>query len=204
MHARVASFEQINASAVDDVIGRVRERIDAGQLPAGAKGGLMLIDRQRSTSLGITFFDSAEAIDEAEPEFDRMGEEIPEEIRGRRTSVETYEVVIADGGEGAKAARVSTLEGPPETVDEGTRQLIDTTVPQLRQIGGYKGIVGLGDRGSGRVKVITLWETEQALSASEEQANRLREEAAEGGGSRIAGVDRYEVAIAQVPAVTTV
>jgi heme-degrading monooxygenase HmoA len=204
MYARVASFEQINPSAIDEMIGRIRERIDAGQPPAGAKGGLMLIDRQRSTSLGITFFDSEEAIDEAEPEFDRMGEEIPEEIRGRRTSVETYEVVVADGGEGAKAARVSTLEGSPETLDEGIRHLTETTLPPLRQIGGFKGIVGLGDRSSGRVKVVTLWETEQALTASEEQANRLREEAAEGGDSRIAGVDRYEVAIAQVPAVTTV
>ena len=204
MHARVASFEQINPSTVDEVTGRIRERINAGQLPAGAKGGLMLIDRQRGTSLGITFFDSAEAIDEAEPEFERMGEEIPEEIRGRRTSVETYEVTIAEGGEGAKAARVSTLEGPRETLDEGMRHLTDNTLPPLRQIDGFKGIVGLGDRGSGRVKVVTLWETEQALTASEEQANRLREEAAEGGGSQIAGVDRYEVAIAQVPAVTTV
>jgi hypothetical protein len=39
-------------------------------------------------------FDSREAIDAAEARFEQMGDEIPEEIRGRRVSVEVYQVVF--------------------------------------------------------------------------------------------------------------
>jgi hypothetical protein len=198
MYARVASFENVDTSVVDDLLGRVRQNIDANRLP-DAQGGLMLLDRDQRKSLGITFFDSEEKIRAAEPEFERMGDEIPEQQRGRRTSVETYELVIAEGGgEGARAARVSILEGSPERLDEGTRYAQDEIVPQVRQFGGFKGIVSLIDRERGRTKLITLWESDKALRESEEQANELRQRAAEGAASRVVGVERYEVALAEL------
>ena len=71
------------------------------------------------------------------------------------------------------------------------------TLPKARELQGNVGMIGLADRKSGRVRVITLWESADALRQSEQQADRLREQAAERGGQRIAGVDRYEVAVAQ-------
>ena len=49
-------------------------------------------DRWRWQRLFISFFDSREAIEAAEAGFDAMGDTIPEEVRGRRTSVGVYEV----------------------------------------------------------------------------------------------------------------
>jgi hypothetical protein len=46
---------------------------------------------------------------------------------------------------------------------------------------------------------ITFWESEEALRATEEGANRLREESAEAGGGTVAGVQRYEVGLFEVP-----
>ena len=43
--------------------------------------------------LFVTMFDSREAVEAAQQRFESMGDEIPEEIRGRRTSVDVYEVV---------------------------------------------------------------------------------------------------------------
>ena len=106
--------------------------------------------------------------------------------------------MLAEGGEGARAARVSTLEGSPERLDEGTRYAQEEIVPQVRQLGGFKGFVSLVDRERGRTKLITLWESDEALRASEEQANQLRQRAAEGAASRIVGVERYEVALAEL------
>ncbi len=57
-------------------------------------------------------------------------------------------------------------------------------------------MIGLADRTSGRVKLITLWQSADALRTTEEQADRLREQAAESGGQRVTGVERYEVAVA--------
>ena len=58
-------------------------------------------------------------------------------------------------------------------------------------------MIGLADRRSGQLTAITLWESADALRRSEEQANKLRAEAAERGGQRVGNVDRYEVAVAQ-------
>jgi hypothetical protein len=196
MYARVASFDQRDADVVDDLIGSVRERVSSGQAPPGAKSLLMLVDRAGGKSLGISFFESEDAIREAEPAFERMGDEIPEQVRGRRTSVEVYEVALDEAGEGAKAARVSSFEGPADKIDEGTRYAEENVLPRARQMKGWKGVVSLVDRKSGRSRLITLWESEEALRASEEQADQLRKQAAEGAGERISAVERYEVAVA--------
>jgi hypothetical protein len=97
MYARVAAFENINMNFADDLTGRVRELVRSGQdeVPH-ARGVLMLIDPRSGKVIGISFFDSEEAIHGAEAALDRMGDEIPEEMRGRRVSVDIYEVALAD------------------------------------------------------------------------------------------------------------
>jgi heme-degrading monooxygenase HmoA len=196
MYARVASFEGRDASLTDELIQRVRDQ-GPSSVP-DAKGFLGLFDRERGTSLGITFFDSEEAIRNSEQAFEDMAQHFPPEMRGRRTSIDVYEVTIFDGdAERAKAARVSTLEGSPESIDDSTSKVQSETLPKLRELQGNVGMIALADRRSGRVTAITLWESADALRESEKQADRLREQAAESGGQEIAGVDRYEVALAQ-------
>jgi hypothetical protein len=196
MYARVARFEERDPSLTDELIQRARDQ-GPSSVPE-AKGFIGLMDRERGTSLSITFFESEEAIRNSEQAFEDMAKHFPAEMRGRRTSVDVYEVTIFDGdAERAKAARVSTLEGSPDQVDESVSKVRAETLPQLRDIQGNVGVIALADRRSGRVMGITLWESPDALRKSEQQADRLREQAAESGGQRIADVDRYEVELAQ-------
>jgi heme-degrading monooxygenase HmoA len=196
MYARVASFEGRDSSLTDQLIQRVRDQ-GPSSVP-DAKGFLGLFDRKRGTSLGITFFDSEEAIRNSEQAFEDMAQHFPSEMRGRRTSVDTYEVTIFDGdAERAKAARVSSLEGSPKAIDDSVSKVQAETLPKVRELQGNVGAIGLADRKSGRVTIITLWESADALHQSEQQADRLREQAAKSGGQSIAQVDRYEVAVAQ-------
>jgi heme-degrading monooxygenase HmoA len=196
MYARVASFEERDPSLTDELISRVRKQ-GPGSVP-DAKGFLGLFDRDRGTSLGVTFFDSEEAIRNSEQAFEDMAKNFPPEMRGRRSSVDVYEVTIFDGDpERAKAARVSSLEGSPDGIAEGIGNVRSETFPKVRKLQGNVGAIGLADRKRGRITVITLWESEDALRKSEQQADRLREEAAGFGRQRIAGVDRYEVSVAQ-------
>jgi heme-degrading monooxygenase HmoA len=196
MYARVARFEGRDPSLADELIRRVREQ-GPGSVP-DAKGFLGLFDREGGTAVGVTFFESEEAIRNSEQAFEDMARNFPEEMRGRRTSVESYEVTLVDGDpERAKAARVSTLEGSADTIDEGVERMRSETLPKVRELAGNVGAIGLADRTSGRGIVITLWESSDALRQSEQQADRLREQAAEGGRQSIAGVDRYEVAVVQ-------
>ena len=89
-------------------------------------------------------------------------------------------------------ARVSKLEGPPEQVDELGRIVAEWVAPSLTQMDGFRGLLALADRESGKVEVVSLWESEEALRASEEAADQLRGETARAAGGAIAGVERYE------------
>jgi hypothetical protein len=198
MHARIAAFEG-DMSRVDDLVATIRERMRSGEDIPGATRFLMLLDRSGGTSLGITFFESEDAIRAAEPIFERMGGDIPEEQRGRRTSVEIYEVAIDDIADGARAGRMTTLEGSPGGIDEGIAFIKDEVLPEAADLTGWRGILTLADRRTGRAKSITFWDGPESLRASEERADDLRSRAAEAMGDTIAAVDRYEVALHETP-----
>ncbi len=95
-------------------------------------------------------------------------------------------------------ARVSTYEGPPEQLDQAITHGRERILPAIRNVPGFSGILYLADRETGKALTITLWESEQAMRDSEEEAGRMRRESAEAGGETIAGVERYEVAVLEV------
>ena len=97
-------------------------------------------------------------------------------------------------------ARMSIFEGPPDKIDESLRHAREVILPQAKEGDpGFKGIIALTDRQSGKMVGITFWESEEAMRATEEGANQLREESAEAGGGTVAGVERYEVGLFEVP-----
>jgi hypothetical protein len=196
MHARVAAFENPNTSRIDELVGIVRDRQSAGTDIPDALGMYMLVDRAAGTSLGISIFDDEEAILAAEPVFERMGDEIPETLRGKRRSVDTYEVAIHEVAEEVGAARVSTFAGDAAQVEESLRHAVEETLPHLRTIDGWAGIIVAVDRASGAETVITLWESEEAMSASERQADKLRSTVADAAKQRIVTVQRFDVPLA--------
>ena len=98
-------------------------------------------------------------------------------------------------------ARVSTLEGGSiDQIESGVRVLREQVIPAAQQIEGFMGVISLADRASGKGITITLWESEEALHASEEAANQLRQEAADALQASIASVERYEVVLSEIRA----
>src|SRR3712207_71909 len=96
-------------------------------------------------------------------------------------------------------ARVTTLEGAPDKIDDATSHLREQTLPQLRKMDGYKGFVALGDRRSGKVLGVAFWESEEALRATEVEVAGVRSGAAEALGGTVAGVEQYEVIALEAP-----
>src|SRR5215212_6563300 len=72
--------------------------------------------------------------------------------------------------ERAMHARVSKLEGLPEQVDELGRIATEWLAPSLSEMEGFHAILALADRQSGKVQMVTLWESEQAIHQSEGRA----------------------------------
>ena len=197
MWVRVATFEGGDTEKLKQMN---QERMSSGEMtpPEGMNGILLLADTDANKRKFLAFFDSRDTIDAAEAGFDQMGDTIPEDIRGKRTSVHHYEVVVFDGDiEGAKAARVSLLEGSPDTIDAGLDKTRGETLPKVRALDGNVGAIGLADRENGRVSMITLWDSADTLRASEQQADQLRTQTADMSGQRVTNVARYDVATAQ-------
>lgn len=91
-------------------------------------------------------------------------------------------------------ARVSTYAGPAEGLDQLV-QGFDQTTDRLRQLDGFEGGYVLVDRTTGQAATITLWNSEEAASASAEQANQMRSEAAQAADHTVDSVVTYEVAL---------
>jgi heme-degrading monooxygenase HmoA len=90
-------------------------------------------------------------------------------------------------------ARVSTYEGRPEQLDEMHHEGLEHVLPALEMQDGFSGGLVLADRQSGKFLVVTLWESDQAMDATEDASHWLRIFGAESGGGTISSVQRYEV-----------
>src|ERR671916_116637 len=118
---------------------------------------------------------------------------------------------MLDGGKGQPAgigaggrsdgmyARVTTIEGAPDKMDDASRHVQEQTLPQLQQMDGFKGFAALGDRQSGKLLGVAFWENEEALRATEEAVSNVRSGAAEAAGGTVAGVEQYEVFVFEAP-----
>ena len=96
-------------------------------------------------------------------------------------------------------ARVTTLEVPPDRMDDATRHVREQVVPRLSQMEGFKGFVALGSRQSGKLQGVAFWESEEALRATDEAVVPIREGAAEAAGGTVAGVEEFEVSVFEAP-----
>jgi heme-degrading monooxygenase HmoA len=95
-------------------------------------------------------------------------------------------------------ARVSTFEGRPEQVDELVHTALEKVLPQLKRYDGFNGAVALADRGGGKVLTILLWQSEEAMRASEEASYWYRRYSAEAAGDKVTSVERYEVVLWEI------
>jgi hypothetical protein len=92
VYARVATF-QLDPTKIDEAISRVRGEVESGSPPPGLEASkmLMLVDRDTGASLGVTLFESEDAM--------RRGDEALNTrtpgAGGTRRSVEFYEVPLS-------------------------------------------------------------------------------------------------------------
>lgn len=106
MYARIARFEGLDTSRIDEQVADMKRQVDegraSGDLPAGApeqvrtlmetvKRLLQLVDRESGTALGIKVCATEEDMRRADAALNEMS---PGEGQGHRAGVEIYEVVL--------------------------------------------------------------------------------------------------------------
>jgi len=90
MYARIATFES-DPARIDEAIELVRSEV-AGDTPPGLEGArmLMLVNRETGKGLGVTLFESEEAMRRGDEALNAMSPGSSE----RRMSVEFFEVPV--------------------------------------------------------------------------------------------------------------
>jgi hypothetical protein len=103
MHVRVARFEGIDVANIDRDLEEFRKMVRMEERPegmseetfstlrSGVKRVMSLVDRAEGTSLDLVFTDNAEDAHRVHEALDAMS---PPEGAGRRTSVQTFELLL--------------------------------------------------------------------------------------------------------------
>ncbi len=90
-------------------------------------------------------------------------------------------------------ARVTVVEGSPERFDEVREFITSQAAPRSRGLPGLQANYWLGDRNSGRVVIVGVYDTEENLRASAEMVAGWREQDVPALGGTVISVDEYEV-----------
>jgi heme-degrading monooxygenase HmoA len=94
--------------------------------------------------------------------------------------------------------RVTSVKAGPDGIDKATAAFEQNVVPGLRSQRGYQGAVLILYREAGEATGITMWDSLEALNASEAFNMELRRQVTASGAARILDVDRYETVIQEI------
>ncbi len=89
-------------------------------------------------------------------------------------------------------ARVGTWEGSPEALERWIVRAREQVKPSLQQDPGLKAAYWLVDRESGRGQIMTIWDSAEAMRASEGSRARRQSATSAATGAKVT-TDRYEV-----------
>ena len=94
-------------------------------------------------------------------------------------------------------ARVTTVQGSAERLDDAIRAFREQIVPILQGQAGFQGGYLLVDRGSGKARSVTLWESEAAMHESEPAVAQHRAQVVHQLDADASMIEHYEVAFTE-------
>jgi heme-degrading monooxygenase HmoA len=89
-------------------------------------------------------------------------------------------------------ARLGSWEGSAEELERWIERARENVKPAIRQDAGLKAAYWLVDRAAGKGLIVTFWESEEAMRASEEARRRRQAATAAATGARVT-TERYEI-----------
>ncbi len=175
----------------------------------GYRGLLVLGDPEAGNARIVSFWDSLDALERSERSRREVRESMVAAAGAQLESVERYELFLGkdlpattaeppSDPDRPSAARFTTFEGPPESIEEGLRTFREDLVDWFRDATGFRGWLALMDAPAGRSIGITLWTSKEALDDEVASGAGLRNEIAADLQTSVTGVERYEVVMIDV------
>ncbi len=89
-------------------------------------------------------------------------------------------------------ARLGAWQGSAEELERWIERGRDHVKPSIREDAGLKAAYWLADRASGKGLIVTFWESEEAMRASEEARRRRQAATSAATGAQVT-TERYEI-----------
>jgi heme-degrading monooxygenase HmoA len=89
-------------------------------------------------------------------------------------------------------ARLGTWQGSAEELERWIERARDHVKPSIREDAGLKAAYWLVDRAGGKGLIVTFWESEEAMRASEDARRRRQAATSAATGAQVT-TERYEI-----------
>ena len=95
----------------------------------------------------------------------------------------------------AMYASLTTVRGGGAEVSTTSRMAAESMLTWLREFDGYRGLLMLGDPDTGRARIVTFWDSVEALDRSDRNRREVRESMVSAAGAELESVERYELVL---------
>jgi hypothetical protein len=90
-------------------------------------------------------------------------------------------------------ASLTTVRGGGPDVSTTARMAAESMLTWLREFEGYRGLLVLGDPEAGNARIVSFWDSLEALERSDKGRREVRESMVAAAGAELESVDRYEL-----------
>jgi heme-degrading monooxygenase HmoA len=90
-------------------------------------------------------------------------------------------------------ASLTTVRGGGPDVSTTARMAAESMLTWLREFDGYRGLLVLGDPEAGNARIVSFWDSLDALDRSDKGRREVRESMVAAAGAELESVDRYEL-----------
>lgn len=90
-------------------------------------------------------------------------------------------------------ASLTTVRGAGPEVSTTARMAAESMLTWLREFDGYRGLLVLGDPEAGNARIVSFWDSLDALDRSDKGRREVRESMVAAAGAELESVDRYEL-----------
>jgi heme-degrading monooxygenase HmoA len=197
MHLRLSRFVGLAPERADQMVIAFEEGdyLDRLAEAPGFDGYLLAADRGRGKITAMSFWQSAHDLEESD-----LIAEAARALRiaavrpTRRPVVDRYEVVLYQDIESFQGhLRLSRVADLAPAALEAMIETFEGYVDELAKHPGFQGYVVAADRENGKVMAMSLWESQEALRASDHAAEEAREGRLAIAGAHDPIVDRYRI-----------
>jgi heme-degrading monooxygenase HmoA len=166
----------------------------------GFVGLSTLVDEATARCIITTSWQSAQAMRDSEAQVRPLRDRAISAFEAADAVVDTWEVALmhrAHTSEASAWARVSWLEGDPDTMSESI-DAFRAAIPDLERLPGFASASLLVDRTGGRAVWTVVYDSAAAIAKSRAAENEIRTRVADATGAYVIEVAEFDLAVSQL------